>query len=119
MAENKLNTNSVSADDINGIPEKSFNKLNDELKTIVLNGNNNSRIQDKEAGIFGKFLGSNTKNASIHVALILCIILLTICIFDMSHSFFTGKSITSDIWNLVFPIITLSLGYIFGKGDDK
>lgn len=119
MAENKLNTNTVPADGINGISEKSFNKLNDEQKTIVLNGNNKSRIKDKEAGLLGKLLGSNTKNASIHIALILCVILLVICMVDMGHSFYTNKSITSEIWNLVFPIITLSLGYIFGKGDEK
>ncbi len=119
MPDIELNSSAISADNINGVSTESFNKLNDEQKTIVLNGNNDAIAKDKDAGLLGRFLGSNTKNATIHIALIICIILLFICLVDMVHAFWVNKVITSEIWNLVFPIITLALGYIFGKSDEK
>lgn len=117
MPDNEVNSSTCSTCSIHGISTESFNKLNDEQKNIVLTGNNETIAKDKDAGVLGHFLGSNTKNAVIHIALLICLILLLICFVDMIHAFLTNKTITSEIWNLVFPIITLSLGYIFGKSD--
>lgn len=117
MPDNEINSTTCLSCNINGVSNESFDKLNDEQKKIVLNGNNDAIAKDKDAGILGRFLGSNTKNAVIHIALLICIVLLFICFVDMIHAFATNKTITSEIWNLVFPIITLSLGYIFGKSD--
>ncbi len=117
--ENKINKNAVDTAVINGIPEKSFNKLSDEQKNIVLTGNNDINRKDKDAGKFGKLLGANPQNAAIHIAFIICGVLLLFCIIDLIHSFYPEQELTSEMWNLIFPIITLALGYIFGKGENK
>lgn len=115
----KINNNTSNYNNINGISEKSFNKLNDEQKNTVLTGNNETQNKDKDGGCFGKILGANTRNASIHIAFIICCVLLLFCGIDLFHSFGKDNVITAEIWNLIFPIVTLALGYIFGKGETK
>ena len=117
MSENKPTQSSIPSDSINGISEKSFNKLNDEQKQLVLIGNNDIQTKNTESDILGQFFGSNTKNASIHIAFLICIVSLIFCGIDLIHSFASNQPITSEIWDLIFPVITLSLGYIFGKGE--
>lgn len=112
----KLDNNNISQNVINGVSEQSFNKLNDEQKNIVLTGNNDSNAKTKDSGFLGRLLGANTQNASIHIALIVCIILLLFCFIDLICSLWRGCQINSEVWNLVFPVVTLALGYIFGKG---
>lgn len=114
----KINKNTVPDGTINGISESSFDKLNDDQKQIVLAGNNDVVNKEKDAGRMGKLLGASTKNASIHTALLICVGLLIICIVDLIHSYVPDSKLTSEVWNLIFPVITLALGYIFGKGED-
>lgn len=115
----KINDKALSTNNINGIPEKSFNKLNDEQKNIILTGHNDTNIKEKEGGTLGKFLGTNTKNASIHIAFIISIILVGYCGIDLLHSFCPKVNINIDIWERIIPVITLALGYIFGKGENN
>ena len=69
----KINDNVLNTNNINGISEKSFNKLSDEQKNIILAGYNDTNTKEKEGGTIGRFLGTNTKNASIHIAFIISI----------------------------------------------
>ena len=119
MNENKIDESALKADSINGIPAKYIDKLNNEQLQAVIDGKNDADKNKREAGKIGEFLGTNTKNASIHSALIICIIMLLFCGLDLINSFCTKKNIDSEVWNLVFPVLTLALGYIFGKGEDK
>ena len=116
---NTSKENSLNHSAINSVPSGIFDSLNDEQKNIVLTGNNINSEKEKDSGIFGKLLGANPKNASIHIALIICILLLLFCCIDLIHSFNSGEKLTEEIWNLIFPVITLSLGYIFGKGENR
>lgn len=115
----KINENKIPKETINGISERSFNKLSDEQKKIVLSGNNETQNKDKDSGWFGKIFGANTKNASIHIAFIICCTLLFFCGIDLVHSFMWKDGITQEVWKLIFPVVTLSLGYIFGKGEAR
>ena len=115
----KINESTVENNIINGISEDSFNKLNDEQKSIVLTGNNDAQNRNKDGGWLGQIFGVNTRNSSIHIAFIICIVLLLFCCIDLLHSFCKGNTLTSEIWNLIFPVVTLALGYIFGKGETK
>ena len=115
----KLTENVGEQNYIHGISEKNFAKLSEEQKGIVLAGIADAQNKSQEGGQLGKFLGTNPKNASMHIALILCVILLLYCGFDLFHSFLGENTINKEIWDAILPIITLSLGYIFGKGTDK
>lgn len=117
--EDKVCEGTLNESGINGISEKSFNRLNDEQKAMVLSGYNDAQIKKKDGGWFGKIFGANTKNASIHIAFVICCVLLVFCGIDLLHSFCGENTITSEIWTLIFPVVTLALGYIFGKGESK
>ena len=114
----KINESSLDTN-VLGMPEKSFNKLNDEQKNYLISGYNEVQSRAKDGGKLGEILGTNVKNSSIHIAFIICCVLLIFCGVDLVHSFFDENTLTSEIWNLVFPVVTLALGYIFGKGESK
>lgn len=71
---------------------------------------------DKNLGWLGRFFGS-AENASKNIAAIVCIALLvgvtivSIVVYWNERSIFSASS----LWDEVLPIITLSLGYLFGK----
>ena len=47
---------------------------------------------------------------------------ISFCFVDIDlfqSTFGKDNVITAEIWNLIFPIVTLALGYIFGKGETK
>lgn len=118
MADNKINDKAIDSDSINGISKRHLDKLNsDQLKAVI-----DKKLDDdqkkNEAGKIGKWIGTNPQNASINSALILCIVVLLLCVIDLVHSFSIKGSINMEMWNLVFPVITLALGYIFGKGGN-
>lgn len=102
-----------------GISQESFTSLNDEQKNIVLNGNNLIHEKEKDSGSIGKLLGANPKNAAIHFAFIVCAIILVFCFIDLIQSFCPERKITSEVWDALVPIITLALGYVFGRGSDE
>ena len=52
---------------------------------------------------------------SVYIAFIICIMLILVGICITIFEYVTQKTITYEIWNLIIPIITLTLGYIFGK----
>lgn len=114
MKENKIDGSSLGKNSINGIPT---DRLNDEHLQSVIDGKNAVDKNKLKAGKFGELLGTNIKNESIHIALIICVILLFFCLADLILSFWTQRTINMDLWNLVIPVITLSLGYIFGKSE--
>ena len=67
----------------------------------------------------GKLFGTKTENVSMHIAFTLCIILLLYCGIDLVGSMIDGRKINSELWNTIIPVVTLALGFIFGKGIDK
>ena len=71
--------------------------------------------KEKDGGTMGKFLGTNSSNAAMHIALIICGLLLLIIIIDMFHSYYINSNINMELINLIIPVVTLSLGYIFRK----
>ena len=113
----KIDKGILNNNSINGIPEHVISRLNDKQLQTVLIGNNDAEREKRKAGKLGEFFGADTENASIHVALVICIVLILLCVMDLIHSFWVEGTLTSEVWEMIFPVITLSLGYIFGKGE--
>ncbi len=70
-----------------------------------------SKEMDLEFGWLGKFFGAPTHSPT-NIAGFLIILLVATGIL---LTFLYGTSNSIEYWTLMLPIITLSLGYIFGK----
>lgn len=97
--------------------DENFNKLSETSQNMIINGINENKA--KEGGFMGRLFGTKPDNVSMHIAFTLCIILLLYCGIDLIGSLFAGREINSELWNTVIPVVTLALGFIFGKGIDK
>lgn len=109
-------------------------KLSESIVTAVINSDNfvglDSDLQgkiidtmhqakEKDAGLMGKLFGTKPINAAMHISLILCCFLLIIFIIDAIHAYIVGQEINMELFNTILPVITLSLGYIFGQKDGQ
>lgn len=97
------------------INSASFGNLTEENQKELLNQIN--KVKEKEGGILGKFLGIKKENAAMNIAFTLCSILLIFCGIDIIHAVITGKAAYTELVKGVLPVVTLTLGYIFGKGE--
>lgn len=80
------------------------NKL-DELKE---KNDHNEKMAGIKAGKIGKCIGYQD-GASQNVAFIICIsLLLCAVLLSLCKAYY-------DIWSIVIPVLTLALGYLFGK----
>ena len=79
-----------------------------------------NNIKDKEIGFLGKFFGFG-ESVKLNIAGICILILLIIgIIYTFMYLFIdvNGKAIgISEFWSIITPLITLTLGYIFGKNE--
>ena len=76
-----------------------------------------SHENDEAGGIMGKILGSNPANLAVHVVLILCLALLLIILIDNIQAYRTSTPINMELISAIIPVITLALGYVFGKSE--
>lgn len=94
-----------------------FWKLNDGLKEAVIKSAYDDRTDDREIGFLGKFFGKDSKRISLYIAWIICMTLLGIgfiyILIDPEYKVIDNL----EFWKLIAPIITASLGYIFGKQE--
>lgn len=97
--------------------DDNFNKLSESSQVLIINGINENKA--KEGGFMGRLFGTRPENVSMHIAFTLCMILLVYCGIDLLGSVFMGRSINFELWNIVIPVITLALGFIFGKSVER
>ncbi len=112
-----LNDNTVSS----FLHPEVFNKLNDDLKSKVIEtySANQKDINDKKNGKMALLLGSNSKNIPLYIACVICFLLIGVGVIFQFISGENRDSTIMEFWQLIFPIITSILGYIFGKGVDN
>ena len=121
-----INPNTAADDE-----KKTANKidLSENVKCKIIDAEREKERLKKEEerksrGVLGAFFG-NSENSSKNIAGFLIFTLLFIA------TFYTGAMIichyqdthsqVMDFWNVITPIITLSVGYLFGysRGSDK
>jgi uncharacterized membrane protein HdeD (DUF308 family) len=67
-----------------------------------------------EAGTLGKFFGSPQRAASS----IACITIFLLTCSGVVSMFFACNISTAEYWKIITPIITLALGYLFGRMNE-
>lgn len=110
---NRNNDDSI----INVISSDGFSCLPDELQKITINSIRENR--EKDGGFMGKFFGIKKENAAMNIAVTICILLLLLCGIDVIHSIFSDDEMNMNLVNTIIPVISLALGFIFGKGSSK
>lgn len=76
-------------------------------------------LKTKEIGWLGKFFGASDKGAR-NIAITTIVLLIagasavSIWIYCNNPN---DKELISGIWNRIIPVVTLALGYIFGKNS--
>ena len=82
------------------------------MKNLTFGSDNNTSFEEKkmnlEAGLFGKIFG-NANSAPTNIAGMSILLLLGITIY------MTGSKISTEIWSVTSPLMSLILGYLFGK----
>ena len=65
-----------------------------------------------DAGMLGKFFGSS-RNAPTNIAGLIAVLLVLTCVAAWTWP--AENIATSEVWNTFLPVITLILGFLFGK----
>jgi len=87
-------------------PVLNYNKSPVSEETFV-----NLRKMDVEAGLLGKLFGGPS-SAPMNIAGIVCFLLI-LC--GVVYTCLKGMTEALDFWKLITPVVTLVLGYLFGK----
>ena len=115
---NNINNKSIDTDVlINTIYSKQFSSLSDERQKQILNTIDEEKRRD--GGLMGRFFGTKRELASMNIAAFICIILVVFCVIFSIIDYKISNEIHMNLINTILPIISLSLGYIFGKSDDN
>lgn len=113
--KNEITQNLNQTDTITSIiSSDTFLNLDSNIQNKIIDTVHNDK--EKDGGVMGRFLGTKSTNASMHIGLILSILLVILIGIDFFHSYSVKESINMDLVNSIVPVITLSIGYIFGKG---
>ena len=96
----------------------------DAIKTAVLNlqmnkqnHNHESDMKDKDLGLLGRLFGGGL-HASKNITALICLILLVVAVVFSFVVYFgdcNKDKLIEYFWDTITPIITLSLGYLFGR----
>lgn len=75
-------------------------------------------MKDKELGRIGLFFGT-AENSSKNISALICFLLLSAIIVMSGIVYYLDKDkdFIGNLWQMILPVITLSLGYIFGKRE--
>lgn len=77
-------------------------------------------LKSKDIGWLGKFFGASDNGARNIAITTIILLLLGASIFSIVVYCNNSDDTTtiSNLWNKIIPVITLALGYIFGKNND-
>ncbi len=88
-----------------------------ELANKVLDNHNELEKQRVNQGFLGKFWGASTSVPNNIAALSVVILILTGIIYTCNAMNTSAEKIAlpiKDFWAIISPLITLSIGYLFG-----
>lgn len=88
----------------------SFNLLAPDRETYV-----KLREMDLNSGILGKFFG-NSEHVSVYIA---GVIVIGVAGAGLVATLCTGGATAVETWKIITPIITMVLGFLFGKNTSQ
>ncbi len=114
----RLSRGELNRDTFSGIASsEKFLEYTPEIQNRILDGLENRN--QKEGGFMGKLFGNDKDLASMNVAVFICTILMLICIIDIVQSCFGNRQMHMELISSIIPVISLAIGFIFGKGKGK
>lgn len=110
----KINNNFADNNVISAITAENFGTLPRDVQKTILDSI--EKANQRDGGVLGRFFGNKKEIASMNIAAVICILLIAICGIDISHSILSDKELHMDLISTIIPVVSLSLGFIFGKG---
>lgn len=103
-----LNKKPLGEDNIiNAISSDKFSEFTPEMQQEILK--QIEKRNQRDGGFMGKFFGHKKELASMNIAFIICVLLLI-----------AGAVVgTQEFWNGILPVFGATIGYIFGKSNNK
>ena len=114
---NHINESLNNPSSLGLVSDKTFGKLNPNIQEQIINTVSDNK--KKEAGLIGKLLGVNPINVALNIAFIICFVILLFMAAILISTLFRQETDSINLLELIMPIITLSLGYIFGNGHES
>lgn len=108
----------VSADSLTGmISSESFSGLSAKIQGIAIE--NVRAVKELESGLIGKLLGTRLPNMAIYGSFVLSVFFVLLILLCVCALIWCGLSceFVLEVMKLTIPVITMSLGYMFGKKD--
>lgn len=99
------------------VSNQGFLLLNDDLKSVAIKTAYDDRQNDREKGSLDKLFGGSTKRISLYIAWTICMALLVIGLIYILIPPCYKVIDNLEFWKLIAPIITATLGFIFGKQE--
>lgn len=115
----KLNKTDNSIETYSLINSETFLQLKPHIQSEIVGGIKAGEDSKTKGGLLGRLLGVSTHNASIHVSFIICLLFFLLIVLVLSHSYCTGEDANMDLIGVLVSVVTLGLGYVFGKGSQQ
>lgn len=109
--ENKINSGDAL---VNIINSDSFLTLDTETKSKVIAAISSEKA--KAGGLMGKLFGTKTETTAIYIGFALTVLLVMLLVAVIFWARTDGGSANMELINAIIPLITLAIGYTFGKG---
>lgn len=99
------------------VNNKNFVKILPEMQSKVID--NVAQTHKLEIGFMGKLLSTRMPNMAVYSSFLLCIVLLCFALMCILLSKYFCTSFIMELTKIIIPVVTMSLGYMFGKNDTK
>lgn len=98
-----------------------FTSLDDKIKEVVLDTLEILVIGEakKNFSLMGKLFGNNSKNITLYITFITLVLLIVVGLVHILLPLEYTQTTNLEFWQTIVPIITATLGYIFGAHSPK
>lgn len=118
MAKSRTVINTEIRESIGGmVSDDNFSGLAHSIQKMAIE--NVRAVKELETGCMGKLLGTRMLNMSVYSAFILSVFILALILLSLVCYIFgciCGEFVL-ELLKMTLPVVTMSLGYMFGKKD--